>query len=230
MSQNPSLKKKSQTLAPWLGGLRFFVGIVISLGMHEHLHENQAQISRLPVPAPHLEHFHFGYRSNLADGIWLQVLQHMDHCSGAVDSSKEICRSEAWLFQTLWSASLLDPGFRAVPAVGGLALSILIGDTTGATKLYDRAVKLFPDDWPILYRAAYHALEEQKEPLKAAALLRAAAQNGAPPWVQSLAGKIYLEEGRMEMYFQFLQQLKASNVDPEILQRLESRLQKKLTK
>lgn len=168
---------------------------------------------RLLVPPPaQIEHFTFGFSLNMADSLWLRTIQDMDYAESH------------WLYYMLDAVTNLSPDFRIPYATGGVALSVLISDIDYASRFFDKAVKAFPQDWPILYRASYHALYEEKNKAKAAGLLIRAAQNGAPEWAYSLAARLYSDSGNKELALRLYEDLKQTHTDPEILKRIRQKL------
>lgn len=188
---------------------------------------DQSDIMRTP-PIPDLHRFIFGLEEPTADLMWLQSIQGFDYCEREV--AERTCVGKGWLFQMLDTVTNLSPHFRMPYATGGLALTVIISDYAGASVIFDKGVKAFPNDWPILYRAAYHALYEEKNNLKAAELLWRAAKNGAPDWLYSLATRLYSKEGQIELAQRLLEDLKQSNLDPLMLERIQKRLLEKQAK
>ena len=122
------------------------------------------------------------------------------------------------------STTSLSPNFRIPYAAGGLALSVIVGDIEGASKLFEKGVAAFPNDWPILYRAAYHSLYEMKNKKRAAELLIQAGKNGAPPWVFTLAGRLYSDEGEIFLAESLLQEMKDTKQDASFINRLQEKI------
>ncbi len=141
--------------------------------------------------------FTFGFSEQTADTLWIRSLQDFDFCEQKI--AENVCRGQGWLFQMLNLVIELSPHFRIPNAVGPLALSVIVSDIQGASMLFDKSVVNFPKDVNILYRAAYHAMEEEKNYAKAADLMQRAAQNGGPPWFYALAGRLYTKEGRKDL-------------------------------
>ncbi|QDK39669.1 hypothetical protein DOE51_05875 [Bdellovibrio sp. NC01] len=159
----------------------------------------------------------------IADVFWIRTIQDFDYCDQP--EAGNVCKNDSWLFRMLDATTSLSPHFRIPYAAGGLALTVLISDIDGATKIFDKGVKAFPHDWPILYRAAYHYLYEVKDKKRAAELLIQAGQNGAPPWVFALAGRLYSDNGELDLAQQLLQEMKDSEQDPTIIKRLEDKIE-----
>lgn len=143
-------------------------------------------------PPKYMSLFSFGYADYYADLLWLRLIQDIDFC----EKGKDKC-SEAWAYKMLDAITELSPKFRAAYAFGALTLSVLVYDIKGASKIFKKAVKTFPNDWQILYRAAYHFLIEEKDNVLAAKLLQRSASNGGPSWLYSLASRLHKKEGSL---------------------------------
>jgi tetratricopeptide (TPR) repeat protein len=173
-------------------------------------------------PPPMMERFTFGYSEVIADSIWIRTVQDLDFCEQSI--AENTCKNNSWLYHMVDTVTNLSPKFRLAYAVGGLSLTILISDIEGATKIFEKSVKAFPKDWPILYRAAYHYLYEVKDNKRAAELLIQAADNGAPTWTRTLAGRLYTDSGNIDLAEKLLQDMKDSNQDQTLIKRLEQKI------
>lgn len=176
----------------------------------------------LIAPPMYVEHLVFGYSEVVADLMWIRAVQDFDYCER---SENNVCVGRTWLYAMLDAITNLSPHFRIPYAAGGLALTVIISDIDGATKIFDKGVKAFPKDWPILYRAAYHYLYEVKDKKRAAELLIQAGHNGAPSWVFSLAGRLYTDAGAKDLAKALLQQMIEEGQDPKIIKRLQDKIQ-----
>ncbi|MBC7752596.1 MAG: hypothetical protein H7Z71_00045 [Moraxellaceae bacterium] len=135
------------------------------------------------------------------------------------------CRGKSWLFQTLNLATEIDPMFEPLMyRAAGLALTVIISDYAGASIIFDKAVKHYPNNWNVTYVAAYHALYEEKDKLKAAHLYEQAAKTGAPNWVYSLAGRLAKDGGEDEYSQKILEGMIATNQDEKIIKRLRDKI------
>lgn len=177
---------------------------------------------RFIAPPPLLEHHSVGMRYQLSNIMWIRSLQDFDYCESEI--AKNTCRGQSWLFKMLETVTSLDSRFRPAYYYGSLALTILISDYDGATKLLDRGVEQYSKDWQLNYLAGYHALFEEKNNEKAAHAFKRAAENGAPAWLYSRASTLYTEAGRKDLAILLLENLKNTNTDPKIIERMEKRI------
>ncbi|KYG63039.1 hypothetical protein AZI87_16340 [Bdellovibrio bacteriovorus] len=158
----------------------------------------------------------------MADLFWIRAVQDFDYCDQQI--AQNVCRNNSWLYSMLDTITNLAPKFRIPYAAGALALTVIITDVDGATKIFEKGVKEFPNDWRISYRAAYHYLYEVKDNKRAAELLIQAGKNGAPPWVFTLAGRLYSDSGNMELAEALLQEMKDTQQDPTLIKRLQDKI------
>lgn len=204
--------------------LMTLVSVVVLLALRPMLRPISLAAAPHLAP-PQFKHFTFGYSEQFADTLWLRAIQDFDYCERKID--KINCEGKSWLYQMLDLVSELSPHFRTVHSAGPLALTVIISDIEGASKLFDKAVRNFPNDWVILYRAAYHALYEENNRPKAATLLERAARNGAPPWTYSLAGRLYTEAGQRELGERIYQEISQDPNLKEVAERLKKKLEHK---
>lgn len=182
------------------------------------------------APPVFFQHFSFGQKESLADSLWLRLIQDIDLCANEF-SNPDAVRTEnpncdlSWSFRMYDIITELAPRFRLPHAIGGLTVSVMLDDYQGAKHLFDKAVKQFPDDWPILYRAAYHYLADLKRPHEAAELMERAAKAGAPEWLLLSSARLYTESGQRELGLKVLQDFLEKTEDESsrkiILQRIE---------
>lgn len=221
MQHSPNFFQRSLS---WLPTILFGVGGVVLLTVSQIKVPQTYTVDRqLIPPPPYIERFSFGYQEVLADTLWIRALQDFDYCESKI--TQKVCRNNSWLFHMLDAITNLSPNFRIPYAAGALALTVIITDIDGATTIFDKGVKAFPSDWPILYRAAYHYLYEVNDKKRAAELLIEAGKNGAPPWVYSLAGRLYSDSGKIDVARVLLQQMIDEKQDPAVIERLRTKIE-----
>lgn len=219
----PEILRRSPDLKPGL--LLFVVGIFLVIVSMLVLDPSRPR-PRIPFLAPpQVQHLTFGHREQVADSLWLRAVQDFDYCEQEI--AKQTCRSTGWLFRMLDLVTDLAPDFRMPYATGGLALTVLVNDFQGASRIFDKGVARFPKDWPLLSRAAYHALYEEKDKAKAARLLEQAGKAGGPPWYYLLAARLSSDEGNVAFVESLIAGLEAEAApDPLLLKTLKARLEK----
>lgn len=174
--------------------------------------------------APPLEVMYLaaGFRAQMADSAWLRSVQDTEYCEKTVEGNA--CIGQSWFFNIINLVVELDPFFSEAYYYGGLSLTVFIRDIAGASIIFDKATKQFRHEWPILYLAAYHALFEEKDKLKASRLYLAAADNGAPAWVRLSAGKLAASGGDESAAKEILEQLVNTEADPDWVKQLKEKL------
>jgi hypothetical protein len=140
------------------------------------------------------EYFHMGFKSVIADSLWLRILPDVD----TIVPRKE-GKQYSWQYEMINTVIQLAPTFRAAYRNGGEILSVVVNDRAGAKNIFEKGIERFPSYWPIQYSAAFHYMEFEKNPQRAAELLLLAHKNGGPTWFVSLAGKLYSESGKREL-------------------------------
>ncbi len=204
----------------------FIVGFVaLALWIFSNL-QRPAEFKRenyFLAPPKGMIHFTIGYNEPMADIFWIRSIQDFDYCEQKID--KMNCRGNSWLYKIIDVVTDLSPKFRIAHSMGPVALSIIISDIPGASKIFDKATQRFSKDWVILGRAAYHALYEEDDRSKAARLLKQAAENGGPYWYYSLAGRMFAEGGEMELGEALLKELKETDQPQHLIERLQQRLE-----
>jgi hypothetical protein len=173
-------------------------------------------------PSPNLRYLHFGFKYVVSDLLWLRAIQDLDFCENR-DVNKN-CTGKVWLFEVLNLATLFDPWYLEVYSHGAIGLSVIISDIRGASVIFDRGLHHYPYDWNLLYKAAYHAVYEEKNKSKGARLLEQAARTGAPDWVFALATRIYSEQGEKELALRILQDAESLGISEPILKEIKKRL------
>lgn len=189
---------------------------------HTSLQAEGPRPRELLAPPEDIQYFTFGHKEILADLLWIRAIQDFDYCEKLVNQRD--CRTGSWLYQMLNVITDLSPYFRMAYSAGSMALTVIISDLEGASKFFDKAIAHFPTDWIINYKAAYHAIYEEKDLAKGARLVETAAQNGAPPWVHALAGRLYTQAGQVEMAELLARDLEASGGDPKVIAAIRQRI------
>jgi len=199
-----------------LGAAIFFL---IQLFFPRPALENEAAYLAPPIE---LKYISGGFNNQIADGFWMRSIQDTEYCDKPVNQRS--CGGKSWFFSVVNLTVELDPMFAEAYYYGGLSLSTIIKDNEGASIIFDKGVAHFKREWPMLYAAAYHALFEEKDKLKASRLYLAAANFGAPAWVRLSAGRLAVESGNSDAAAEILHHLIELESDPRWISRLKEKL------
>src|SRR5690606_18648993 len=151
--------------------------------------------------------FTFGFNESMGDSYWVRILQDFNVCiypKAPEDAPRTgvnrtpHCELD-WVYHMLEVTTELIPRFFPAYSVGGSFLSVVVDDVKGATRILEKGVSRFPDNWYIHYQAATHYMVEDGDKLRAAYLYDQAVKMGAPSWIVPLAAKLYDESGRTEL-------------------------------
>jgi len=192
-------------------------------------------------PPEYIEHFTFGFRESMSDSFWLRWIQDSDSCQTYLQPVEYLVPEEkkpddrlynprykncdnSWAYKMLDVVTKLAPKFKMPYLAGGISLSVLTEDFRGATAIFERGLAVYPDDWNIAYRAAYHYLFDLKDQKRAAELLLQAEKNGAPSWVSLLASRLYSEAGQYEVGISVLEGYRAGLKDEESIKVIDKRI------
>ena len=175
------------------------------------------------APPPMLEYFSFGFQMPIADSLWIQAIQDFDYCENQI--GQNLCRGNDWLAKMLDTITNLAPDYQNAYFSGGLALTVLVSDYPGASKIFDKGVALFPHDKKLLYVSGYHAMIEEKNNEKAAKLFVQAAQSGGPDWLYVLATSLYKKAGRLELGEKLYEEIENLDLPPAMLKYIRKKLQ-----
>lgn len=202
----------------------------------------------LNAPPAYLERFAFGFRLSLADSLWIRWIQDSDYCQTYGEAPVQLPENKeaeeafpqaedtltynvrhrvcdgSWGYQMLDAVSRLDPKFDMVYQGGAIVLSVLVEDFEGASKLFERGLKEYPNDWRLAYLAAYHFLYDVRDFSRAAELLNKAGDLGAPIWVKSLASRLYSRSGQLELGISTLEGYKKLVTDAGAKAKIQSRI------
>jgi tetratricopeptide (TPR) repeat protein len=185
------------------------------------------KVGEFIAPPAEISHMSFGYPEMLADFLWIRVVQDFGYCESrdGIKSKNEYEYSrvikhdatkfchKSWVYQMLDRITDLDPKFHLAFQAGGTMLSLLVNDREGAQALFNKGLRIYPDDWNMNYRAGYHQLFEMKNEAKAAQYFLKASQNGAPAWLAQLAARLYTKQGKAEIGKVILEDFKKNNPD-----------------
>jgi tetratricopeptide (TPR) repeat protein len=169
-------------------------------------------------PPEDLKYFTLGYNDAIASVLWVRLLQDFEYCEGGKFTDKDFVAplesapdgiskvldrklhaskcNKGWVYSMLNSITDIQPRFKIAYDTGAVLLSVLVDDREGARLIYEKGLAIYPDDWEMNFRAAYHYLWELQQPERAAVLFNKAAKlGGGPPWIAALSGALFTHIG-----------------------------------
>lgn len=189
----------------------------------------ETQLDIPPIPSDVLGPFSFGFRSAVADVMFLEAIQVLGahHEFMTLEGGAPYDRQLARLLQY---ATELDPQFAGAYRFAGYVLPrrTLDGRTANlvpATQILERGVRERPDDWRIAFALGYLQAFESGELQRAADnLAHAARLPGAPPYLGLLATRIAVEGGELDAAETMAQTMVAEATEEETRKNWEARL------
>jgi hypothetical protein len=183
-------------------------------------------------PRPVLRAASLGYNEALADLIWVKtVLYFGERVTGN--------RKYQYLHRYLDAVIALDPHFKRVYLWAGSVAMYNMNRITQESvwrsiRYLEKGHRVFPKDWEILFALASNYLYELRtdDPQKQARwrkigadyLWKAANIGQGPPYLHSLAAKVWSESGRWETIYTRLQQVYASTNNPQVRKSVRRRM------
>lgn len=163
--------------------------------------------------------FSAGQKRLITDLLWITTLLESDH-----EHYKQRDLN-SWMFLRFKSITLLDPLFLSAYRYGGKYLSIIKDDLLGAKEIFDDGLSVFPEDYNLIYDAAFLYSFELNDFKTGASLYRKLALNPqAPEFIVSLVSKLELEvHNDLELAFKVVNEMREATEK-------ETSLYRKLTK
>lgn len=183
------------------------------------------------APPKLIKYFSFGFDDLYADILWMRLIQDIDFCNSekglpVYDGRTKYRCKEGWSYKMTDAITELAPRFLSPYEISGSIMSIIMGDQEGAKKIYDKALKNFPNHWKIHFSAGYHYLIELEDKEKGAKLLIRSADLGGPYWLYALAAKTYKQIGKLLLSREILKSAIENDITGKYKKALELRLEK----
>ncbi len=153
-----------------------------------------------------------------ADLLWLRFVQ-------AVPLQPADEATGRMLANRLQAVVNLDPDFRSAYYHGSVLVSVLGNQPCAAVEVLEQAMRRDPTDWRLPFQAGYNCFAELGNMECAARQMqRAAALEGAPPWLPGLVARLLSDASRRDAAIEYLEgQLKRTD-DPRLKERFAERL------
>ncbi len=156
-----------------------------------------------------------GYRHVVADLLWLRMVQ-------VLGERTVTPRAYEWVYHAVDVVTTLDPHYAYAYQVGGIVLTELARRPELSTQLLKKGVANNPTSWQLHFYLGYNYYFFHDEPrLAAEAMAQAGRQPGHPPFVPTLATRMYAEAGDPSVGLEFLAALWRQTEDPRVKESLE---------
>lgn len=138
-----------------------------------------------------LDFFSMGNKKLIADILWITTLLESDLSHY---KQKDL---NSWMYIRFNSIVTLDPLFLEAYQFGGKYLSIIKDDLEGADQIFDKGLKEYPNDYNLIYNAAFLNTIERQDIGKGYKLYKKLSSfKQAPHYIKSLLLKLEYEQGK----------------------------------
>lgn len=160
-----------------------------------------------------------GQKRFISKMIWIRTL---------IDSDVEKVREDenSWMFFNFKSIHFLDPMFLFNYIFGALYLSVVKDDLNGASFMYDKASKIYPNHFHLNYYGGIHYLFEIGNKKKALSFLnRVKDHPKAPRYLKSIIARIYADKNDLKASYLLIQSsLKDTSLSPVLIEKFNKSL------
>lgn len=178
------------------------------------------QDSAINLNSNFLKFFNLGQSRLIADILWIVTLLESDikHYK-----KKDL---NSWMYLRFKSIAILDPLFLQNYQFGGKYLSIIKDDILGAKELFDQALNHYPNDYELLFNAAYLYAFELNDNLKGYELYSKILDFPQTPlYIKTLTLKLKYENNKdLSFAYKLLTETLSKERDPYIIKKIETDL------
>ena len=147
----------------------------------------------------HTKALTLGFSNLAADVLWVRAVSYF---GGHILTDREY----PWLYHILVQVTTLDPPFMYPYLFGGMALSLKPETGSESIAMLTRGMTNYPGDWRYPFYIGFNAFYNQRDPERAAGLMRyAASLPGSPEYLPRLAASLLAESGGVEAAVRFLE-------------------------
>lgn len=146
-----------------------------------------------------LTYFNLGLKRIISSSLWISTILESD-----IDHYKRRDLN-SWMYLRFNTISNLEPEFYENYSFGAPYLSIIKDDLEGASLLYKKGIKQFPNDYDLLKNAAFHFYFEVKEMDLAYELLKKINSSpGKSPTMTGALARLQAQKGNLQEAFVIL--------------------------
>lgn len=172
----------------------------------------------------YLQPLSLGYQLMFADLLWIKTITYFGgHFMGDGEYP--------WLYHILSLIIDLDPRFDFPYYFGGVVLSLEAAQVENANKILVRGIEAYPDKWEYPFYIGFnHYYHRGDAALAAPYIEKAATLPGAPEFVKSLVGTLYMKSGADETALKFFREAYGNTKDALIKKKIEGKIEEILSR
>lgn len=143
-------KSKKSIISLSLALIFYGSAIYLNLDLAKPKIEISKQDSAINFNTTFLKIFSIGNKRFFSDILWIQTL---------LESDEEHYKNKdlnSWMYVRFNNIAELDPQFYENYIWGGIYLSIIKDDRLGAASIFEKGLKVFPNDYKLNYNAAFN--------------------------------------------------------------------------
>lgn len=195
--------KNSKTFANLLIALFFIAALSASFLALQRTEKSLLFISKqqstLNIDNNFLSYVNLGQKRLISSLLWIATIIESDH-----DHYKEKDLN-SWMFLRFNTISVMEPLFKETYIFGGQYLSIIKDDLPGASYIYDKGLKLYPNEYTLLRDAGFHYYFEVGNFQKAHSIYKKLINYAeATPLMISTLARMESQEGNLDDAFNLL--------------------------
>jgi hypothetical protein len=178
------------------------------------------QDSAVNINSDFLKLFSAGNSRLISDLLWITTLLESDH-----DHYKQKDLN-SWMYLRFKTIATLDPLFLQNYQFGGKYLSIIKDDIYGAKEIFDKGLDLYPEDYELLFNAAYlYAFELQDSKNGFELYDKVSRFKKAPKFITTLKYRLKYEKDRnLELAFKVLSSSLQVETDKHLIDKMKKDL------
>lgn len=143
-----------------------------------------------------------GQKRMLSSLLWVHTLMESDI------ERYQLRDLQSWMYLRFNTITELDPYFYDAYIVGGKYLSVIKDDITGAKEIFDKGIRVYPNDYWLNFYSGFHYYFELDDPEMAVkryeVALRSPLYRRYTPYLPSMVSKIKAQEDGPEAAYQLL--------------------------
>lgn len=162
----------------------------------------------------------FGYGHAAGALLWLRFLQQTP--------PRKVEEGEvSWIYRDLDALTEIDPDFYPAYEHGGIFLSVITEDKTGAERILLKGAERFPNRWRLRAYLGYHYQFELRNEERAAEQYRIGSALPEAPALLGLIASSFLQKERgREESIRFLEGMVRETTDPAMRKQFEDKLRR----